>query len=187
VRRLTAVAVSVLALVAGCGIPAEPDARTVQPPPGPYGSLITPAPSAAAGTVAETLFLTRDQALIPVVRRLPGPRDVRTVMAELLAAPNDADQDDGLSSALPGGNLTGDVSLTGALAIVSLTAAPDGSGRSDQMLAFAQVVCTLDAQRDVAGVIFTLHGDRVGVPRADGALSEGPLTTADYAVLIADP
>jgi hypothetical protein len=175
-----------VATLAGCGIPAEPQARPVERPPGPFGALATTAaPAPDPGVVAETFFLTRDAAVIPVTRRVRGDRTVHDVMADLMAAPNDAERAAGFGSALTGANLAGTVALTDNLAVVALTAAPDG--RSDQVLAYAQVVCTLDARPDVSGVIFTLHNEQVGVPGGTGVLSEGPLTTADYATLIAEP
>jgi spore germination protein GerM len=101
-------------------------------------------------------------------------------MDSLLSGPTAAEQDEGIGSALTGGEVIGDVTLADGQAKVDLVVGLDGTGRSDAVLAIAQVVCTLDAQPDVAGVVFTREGEVVAVPRADGALSKGPLTATDY-------
>ena len=105
-------------------------------------------------------------------------------MADLLAGATDAEQNTGISSALPGANVIGGVSVTDQVATVDLGPGLDGSGRNDAVLAFGQVVCTLDSRPDIDGVVFQQNGQRVGVPRATGSLSTGPLTTADYAGLL---
>ena len=106
-------------------------------------------------------------------------------MRDLLAGPTDTERSGGLGSALPGGNPIGEIRLSNGQAAVDITVA-EGAVRSDEVLAVGQVVCTLDARPDVNAVIFISGGQPIEVPRADGSLSEGPLTTADYASLVTD-
>lgn len=61
----------------------------------------------------------------------------------------------------------------------------DGAGRSDEILAFGQIVCALTSRDDVTTVAFLREGKSLGVPRADGSLPDQPLVRADYAPLIA--
>jgi hypothetical protein len=61
---------------------------------------------------------------------------------------------------------------------------PAEAGRSDTALAFGQIVCTLATRPSAAAVGFTHSGQPLGVPRADGSLSPGLLTAADYATLL---
>jgi spore germination protein GerM len=181
---LATLAVSVLA---GCGIQPDPQAREVQPPPGPYRALASPVPAnTEPGTVAETLCLVKDGKLVPVIRRVKGEPTVTTLMQDLLAGPSNAERADGASSALPGAYQFGQVDLIDGRAVVELTAQVDDAGRSDETLAIGQVVCSLDARPDVDGVTFTAKGRPVGVPRGDGSLSVDPLTMADYAGLLGD-
>ncbi|HEX6872022.1 MAG TPA: GerMN domain-containing protein [Micromonosporaceae bacterium] len=184
------VAVLTLAAVfalAKCGIGAEDTAREVVPPPGPYRAL----PSQLAGplppgTFVTTLFLVRDDRLVPVVRRVSGEPGVADLVRELLAGPTDTERAAGFSSALPGANLIEAVELRAGQVHVHLAAAVEEAGRSDGFLAFGQVVCTLDARPDVVGVVFLRQAQPVAVPRGDGSLSPGPLTLADYANLVSE-
>jgi len=56
-------------------------------------------------------------------------------------------------------------------------------GGQEQILALAQVVLTATSVAGVADVRFTLEDQPVDIPRGDGTLSSGPLTTRDYASL----
>jgi hypothetical protein len=54
--------------------------------------------------------------------------------------------------------------------------------RSDEVLAYGQMVCALTSQgADVGTVSFASGGQPLAVPRADGSLVAGALTIADYA------
>jgi spore germination protein GerM len=167
--------------LAGCGITAEDEAHRVEPPAGPY-SILSDAPDGAtdAGPVPVTLYMTRDGALAAVTRPATREPTLASLFQDLLAGPTDTEQDQGISSALPGASVFGEVTLSGGRAEVDLAASLDGTGRSDAVLAFGQVVCTLDARPEVNGVVFIREGDVVGVPRGDGALHKGPLTSSDY-------
>jgi spore germination protein GerM len=131
------------------------------------------------GPVSVILYLARDGALTTVTRQVPEP-SLTSLMENLLAGPTDAEQNEGINSALTGANVIGDVVLVDGQARVDLATGLDGTGRSDAVLAIAQVVCTLDARPEVIGVVFTREGDVVAVPRGDGALHKGPLTSPDY-------
>src|SRR5690606_9806048 len=92
-----------------------------------------------------------------------------------------AEQSQGIISVLPGANITDHVELENGRARVELTVSPEGTSRNDINLAFAQVVCTLDARPEVTGVFFVVQGEPVGVPTGDSsALDSGPVTAADY-------
>jgi hypothetical protein len=183
---LAALLAGVLSATASCGIPAENEARPVDAPPGPYGALTaTQAPtSEPRGAEKETLCLVKDGALHPTERPLTVPRNLDDLMEDLLSGPTEDEHAAGLSSSLSKPSFIGDVRLADGLAIVDVEPGPDGNTRSDEVMAFAQVVCTLDTRQDVTGVAFTQGGHPIAVPRGDGALSEGPLTTGDYAPLL---
>jgi hypothetical protein len=168
--------------VAGCGIQPESEPREVQPPPGPYSVLTEPGPGTTeAGAVRVHLVMTRDGALTVVTRLARSTPSLDGLMEDLLAGPTETEQADGIGSALTGADLIGDVHPRGVDAEVELATGLDGTGRSDVVLAIAQVVCTLVARPEVEGVVFIRSGELVAVPQGDGALSKGPLTFPDYA------
>jgi hypothetical protein len=65
---------------------------------------------------------------------------------------------------------------------------PTGAGaRSDDVLANGQIVYMPTGRgAEVGTVLFVSHGEPLAVPRADGSLTGGELTLADYASLL-DP
>ncbi|MFI7025922.1 GerMN domain-containing protein [Micromonospora sp. NPDC049900] len=175
-----------LTLVAACGVPAEDQPRTVTPPPGPFPYTATAAPTAAeTGALTELLYFSRDDRLVPVTRRADQAPTPDEQLRDLLAGPTPGERDDGVGSALPGALSTAVVQLVDGQARVTVAPAGADTGRSDELLAYGQIVSTLSARPDVSAVIF-LDGDGtpLRVPRADGSLSAAPLTSADYAVLV---
>ncbi|MFC4018478.1 GerMN domain-containing protein [Micromonospora sp. GCM10011542] len=176
-------AVGLVAVLTGCGIPTDDAPRTVQPPRGPFPTS-APADSAPAGPATETLCLVRDNRIIPVLRRVDRPSTIEDQLRDLLAGPTAAERDTDLTSALPGAVNAAGVTVTGNQARVAVDEPGDDAGRSDEVLAFGQIVCTLTSRRDVTAVTFLRDGKPLGVPRADGSLSEQPLSRSDYAPLI---
>jgi spore germination protein GerM len=180
-----ATAAVLIAILAGCGIVAEKQPREVQPPPGPYGALASSRPSTAEpGSVQELLYFTKDGVLVPVTRKVRGEPTPTDLVRDLFAGPTESERAQGIGSALSGTELASDIRIVNGLATVNLVATPEGTGRSDEILAYAQIVCTLDARPAVTSVTFTRQGAPIGVPRATAELSDGPFTTADYASLI---
>ncbi|TDB80565.1 GerMN domain-containing protein [Micromonospora sp. KC721] len=182
-RRLVPLVLAVL--LAGCGIPTDAAPRTVQPPPGPFQN---PAPAdtpAVAGPAVETLCLVRDDRIVPVIRRVNRPPTVDDQLRDLLAGPIWTERDSGLTSALAGAVTTASATVHSRQAQVAVEAPDDDTGRSDEVLAFGQIVCTLTSRDDITTVAFLRDGKPLGVPRADGSLTEQPLARADYASLIA--
>ncbi|MDW5329690.1 GerMN domain-containing protein [Plantactinospora sp. KLBMP9567] len=186
-RRAAALPLLLAAVVAGCGVPAEDTAREVDPPDGVSHAWATQTPldpAPGVGAIPARLYLVRDGELVAVTRHVDTQPSVDELVDALLAGPTDAEQRDGLTSALLGNDIVVGVQFSGGRATVELTDTLDETGRSDQILAFAQIVCTLAARPGVTAVSFTRAGQPVGVPRADGSLSESPATAADYASLV---
>ncbi|MEV4412036.1 GerMN domain-containing protein [Catellatospora sp. NPDC049609] len=172
-----------LALAAGCGVPTE-DAARVMEQTRPAAAR-TPAPAVTAtGAVTEKLYLVRDGLLVAVERKVPSRPDARQLVADLIAGPTPAEQDDGITSALQGITAISSATDAGGSATVELSTALEGTGRSDDVLPFAQLVCTLSSRTEISRVVFTRQGARISVPREDGSLTEDPLTCADYAGLV---
>ena len=183
-RRCVTVAL-VAAVTAGCGVSAEHTPRPIDPPQGPFQALSSPTPAAApSGQMVEKLFLVKDGGLVAVTRHVDREPTIDSLVSDLLNGPTDSERDIGVASAL-GGNVVSAVHLSDGLAVVDLATPIEGTGRNDEVLAYAQLVCTLTALPAVTGVTFTRDRQPIGVPRGDGSLSQDPLTTADYTGLIA--
>nr|WP_240942589.1 GerMN domain-containing protein [Planosporangium thailandense] len=183
--RTVLVATLAAAALAGCGVPAERSAREISPPPGPYQAVVSSAPAAAPGAVSEKLYLVKGDKLVAVSRQVRVQPSVDAQVRDLLAGPTDSERDAGMTSALAGANVISGIHLASGAAVVEIGPALQGAGRNDEVLAFAQVVCTLASRPDVNGVAFTRDGHRIGIPRADGSLTQGPLAVSDYVSLIA--
>lgn len=185
-RRVSAVLTLSAVLLAGCGVPIETRPRAIDPPHGPFQALASPTPAApTAGPVAEKLFLVKDDMLLAVTRHVNHPPAADALIRDLVAGPTDAERDAGITSALLGGSVVDRVDIVGGRATVDLSSTIESTARNDEVLAYAQLVCTLLTRPDISGVTFTSAGRTVAVPRGDGSLSAGPLDASDYAGLIA--
>jgi hypothetical protein len=173
---------------AGCGIPAEREPREIVPEARPSASSATGAPiGVESGPAVEALYFVRDGKLVAVRRAGPRSPSAETQLEHLLAGPTEAEHEGGLSSALPGLGITARLRIDGTAAVVDLGIRPESVGRSDEVLAYGQIVCTLTARPDIDTVIFHYEEQPVDVPRADGSLGRRPLAAADYASLIVVP
>lgn len=171
-----------LVLLAGCGVPTDDQPRAVEAPYGPFPTPST-AVSDPAGRFTEALYFVRDDRLVLVRRRLDVLPTVDQHLEHLLAGPNEAERAEGLATALFGAVTVAGIRLTETRAEVDVPSVAEGAGRSDEVFAFGQIVCTLTARPEVDSVSFLRDGAPLGVPRADGSLSSGPLTAADYVEL----
>jgi hypothetical protein len=184
-RRLAGlVTLITLAVVAGCGVPIDGEPRAVEPPNGANPGLSPAAPN-RPGAVSERLCLVRNELLSAVTRSVQQAASLDTHLQLLLAGPTEAERDAGFSSALTGTALVRTVSQARGIVTVNVGDRSEDSARSDEVLGFGQIVCTLTTRPDVAAVAFARDGRPLGVPRGDGSLSPGPLTSADYADLLA--
>ncbi|KWV32751.1 hypothetical protein AWV63_10835 [Micromonospora rifamycinica] len=166
-----------LLLPAGCGVPVDDRPRGVEPP---FGPPAAPAASSVPGRVEQAFCLVRDGRLVRTVRQVDAAGGVDGHLRRLLAGPTQAERAAGLGTALPGAVHVLGARLVDGRAHVEVEPLGEESGRSDEVLAYGQIVCTLDSRADVSGVSFLLRGGPLEVPRADGSLSAGPLTAADY-------
>lgn len=185
-HRRVLLVVFVCAAAAACGVGPEQQARPLPVVIGPGAFAVPPSVlPTPAGSSRERLFFVRGASLEPVVRRVTAT-GVPTALRDLLVGPSPGEQAQGLTSALPVG-IAASVRLDGGLAVVSLGGDLSASGRSDGVVALAQVVATLDASPGVRAVRFEQDGEALAVPRSDGSLTRAPVTAADYADLTASP
>ncbi|OJF11374.1 GerMN domain-containing protein [Couchioplanes caeruleus] len=182
--RGLAVLTATLFLASACGVPTQDEPHPVTLPRRPLNASPSAAASEPAGEVAQVLCLVRDNRLAQTVRRVgavPGPQ---RQLDQLIAGPTPAEQAQGLSTALATTTLTVTVPPGAAVATVEISEADDNAARSDEVLAYGQIVCTLTSRADIAAVSFHRDGQPLQVPRGDGTLSSEPLRAADYRILI---
>jgi hypothetical protein len=182
--RRPLVVVLLVVLLGGCGVPVDDRPRPVTAPPGSFPAGSGTATTDPDGRVDETLCFVRGVGLAAVTRRVDGLSGVDTHLQHLLAGPDEGERERGLSSALPGTVAVAGASTAGTVVTVDVREAGEETGRSDEVLAFGQIVCTLTERADVDSVAFRRDGQPLEVPRADGSLSALPLTAADYRLLL---
>jgi spore germination protein GerM len=139
------------------------------------------------GGQTEVLYLTRDSALVRVVRSVNAQPTIEQLVAHLTGGPTSEEQALGLASTLTAPSIVEGVTIDNGIITVALGDGLDGLAGSAILLAIGQIVCTLDAHPDVEGVIFTRDGERRAVPRGDGSTTEEPVTAEAYESLLESP
>jgi len=177
-----------LAVAAGCGVPSDGDARPIAPdqlPEGlgaPESTTTIPAPES---TQIVQLFYVRQGSLVPTIDEVSVNASLNEIMAALTSGPVDELANVGFRSALGGADVVRDVSLSAGVARVDLTPAYTQIPPGDQVLGLGEIVLTLTAQAGVGQVQFTLDGQPIIVPSADGTIAAGPVSRDNYAALLA--
>ncbi len=189
-RLLTTLAIAAAAALAAaaCGIPQDRH-PTVLPGGvvnGGLGTTTTTTAPAPTPAVPVTVFFVRAEHVVPVVRTTTQP-DIAGVLHLLLAGPSESEVAGGLRTAISGQTGLPGIRPDGSSAVIDLSKAFVEVGGQEQILALAQVVLTAAALPGITSVRFSLEGQPVEVPRADGTLSAGPMTAADYAALREPP
>jgi hypothetical protein len=181
-RCLVAVPAFALAVVlAGCGVPVDAAPRPIGNP----HLLHSEGPLAAGAGARETrIYLVDAGRLVRVRHRVAQQLTPDGQLRELLNGPTADDSALGYTSALTTMTVTRMTVLNRRATVVIGEPSVPGA-RSDEVLAYGQIVCTLTSQGPEVGTVsFVSGGEPLAVPRADGSLSAGDLTIADYASLI---
>jgi hypothetical protein len=184
-----ALALGCVLVAVGCGVTEDRGARLTPAEEVPFGLLeptatTTPASGDEAGGDTN-VCLALDGSLLVVGRARGGETPLASLRDLVLAGPTEGEADLGLRTAM-GDDTIEDVSASGGLANVDLTAAFTELPGDQQLLALAQITCTLTAQPGVSRVEFELDGARIEVPIQGGSLVERPVTRADYRRFIAN-
>jgi spore germination protein GerM len=135
----------------------------------------------------EVLYLTRDSALVRVVRSVNAKPTIEQLIAHLVGGPTAEEQALGLASTLSAPSIVEGVTMQAGIVTVTLGDGLDGLAGKAILLAIGQVVCTLGAHPDVVGVIFMRDGERRAIPRGDGSTTDEPVTADAYTTLIESP
>jgi hypothetical protein len=181
VKRLVALALAGAFALGGCGVPTDSGPRDIDNP----RAHSSDGPLAAdAGSQFVRIYLVRDGRLVRVLHRVPAAQSAQGQLQQLLKGPSAAESRNGMTTALSTTNI---ISLTvvNRRATVEIGTPPAPGARSDEVLAYGQIVCTLTSQgAEVGTVSFLSDGKPLAVPSADGSLTDAPLTIADYAGLL---
>ncbi len=180
------VLVLLMAFLSGCAVSGQGRTAVVDPDTVPFGLLDPDAPPlvppATAGSGEDvTLCFVREGGLVTSQTRLQPPVALIDALRALAQPPEQSDQ---VRTALNDPAIVGDVELAGGVARVDLRRAISTLGGDDQLLAVAQIVCTLTGRPGVGQVSFTLEGVPAEVPRGDGSLVAAPVARDDYATMV---
>ncbi len=188
-RLLAALALLVAAALGGCDLgpqsaPQALDARHV-----PYGLLspshrATPTSLPGVDSVRVTVYLQgRSERLVAVQRSVAYPATVGAALDELAAGPTLVESDRGLVSPASSVGPLGAGLVRRGVVPVFLPTSFASLGGQDQVMAAAQIVYTVTAFAGVRGARLYVGGQTAQVPKANGSLTTGPLTRADYSSL----
>src|SRR3712207_9219490 len=111
-----------------------------------------------SGAVTLKLCFVRDGKLAVVTRRVRQQVSPDEHLEALLRGPDDTEQAADHTSALTATNLAAGARQAGTVVTVEVGDRPQDTGRSDEVLAFGQVVCTLTTRAHVTAVAFTRDG-----------------------------
>ena len=185
--------VAALLLVGACGVPREDTAVVADDEDVPFDLL---APSTTTTSTTSTtmppvipdrvvdICLVQGDGVLPVERTLQRRRTLDEVVEALRRGPSPEEVRFGLSSAIPAPEAVGTVSLAGGQATVALGVQFAAAPAPAQLLAIAQLVCTLTGQPGVGRVQFLFDSQPVQVPLPDGSLAAGSVSRDDYAPLL---
>ncbi|MHB1138122.1 MAG: GerMN domain-containing protein [Microthrixaceae bacterium] len=173
----------------GCGVPHDPEARVVADEDVPYdllSSTTASVRSAEAQGDETSICLVIDSTVLAVGRDRSGASPLSSLSQLVLAGPTQGEAQLGLRSALATPNMVTAVVPLGSMAQVQLGSEFAELSADQQLLAVAQITCTLTTQPGVARVAFSLAGRDVEVPVQDGSLVSRPVERSDYSELIAN-
>ena len=183
-------ALAVAALVGACGVTEDGSARLTPRDEVPFGLLERTTTTAAVSDPGDAggetnVCLALDGSLLVVGRARDADPPLNSLRATVLAGPTEGEADLGLRTAM-GDDTIEDVSADGGLARVQLTDAFAELPGDQQLLALAQMTCTLTLQPGVSRVAYELDGERAEVPVQGGSLVQRPVTRADYQRFLAN-
>lgn len=191
VSRLPAVArvllgLAMLLCAGACSVPVQRRAQSVSNANVPFGLLQTdtapvPATPTTRATESVALCFIDNGKVTMVPQALPTPVTLLAAVGALAQPPSRGGL--GLQTALGDPGVVDAISLQAGIATVDLQQAIATLGGDNQLLAVAQLVCTLTERPGVGQVSFTISGTPVDVPRADGSLTSAPVSRDDYVSL----
>lgn len=184
-RFHAAVAGVVTCIAAGCGVQLQSTAQTTPAEDVPYG-LLSPTTSmlrSADDDVDTSICLPLGESVIVLNRAVAGDPPLDSLVALLQAGPTEGEAKLSVRSAIEPDDVDA-VTTDGGQATVRLAAEFSFLAADQQLLAVAQMTCTLTDQPGISEVRFLLDDVVVAVPVAGGQLVDRPVTRDDYRALI---
>jgi len=182
-RALCAVLVGGLALAA-CGIPTQRQPSSISPSrvplhlasPGGAGTTTTQ-PDAKSEVQVTVYLLNADNDLVPLHRFVQVPAPLSSIITAMLGGPTQADENDGVYTAIPSDvAMISPPATQGLVVTVNFNDAFGQITGADAELAVAQVVATVVAQgKPETSVLFEIDGQPISVPISSGAQVSGPV------------
>jgi Sporulation and spore germination len=182
-RALTGVAL--VLLMGACTVSTDGPPTQIADEAVPFSLLDPEAPPVTVEPEGRgfSICLLDEDLLTPATRQLAEDADLRDVVRSLgTLRPEEAAL--GWQTALSSPDDVQRVTLQAGTVTVDLTQNAQQAITSDPLATVAQLVCTLTAQPGVGRVEFSIDGTAIEVPRADGSLTDAPVTRDDYATLI---
>jgi spore germination protein GerM len=182
-RPLAWLAAGLLCLLTGCGVPADPNPRSIPDEEVPFGLLgtTTTATTRPAPTSRAVVFLVEGDRLVAVRRQVPAPATPDAALGAVAAGPTPPEAAAGLRTALVTG--VGLARVAAGTATVRLDRDFVAADPSEQILALAQLVYTITELPGIRGVQFAFDGQPAEVPTAQGRLKAGAVSRADFAAI----
>lgn len=191
-RRWPAVLVTVLVLMAACGVDAEDQSRTVTlpDPVDPTASEAETPEDDPADAVAATVYLVDNDGLLhPASRSIPATDDpavhLTAVVNAVIDGPSGAEVATDLRSAIPVSVELNSINVSDGVAAVDVSRAFESVGGPEELLATAQLVLTVTAVPGVDAVRLLLDGVPSRLPMPGGSLVTEPVVRASYLELLA--
>lgn len=185
VRALAAAlaALALAAALAACGVAAEPEAHRIEPGDVPFGLLDDEATTTVVeeGRTSEVYLVSTDR-LVAVDRSIAGDAELADLLEQVIAGPTEVEQSLGITTAVPAGTLA-NVDSSRGVATVDLNASFGDIRSGEQIFALGQIVYTLTGQPGIGAVRFTVDGQEIAIPLADGTLTDGPLSRDDFTAI----
>ena len=193
--RAGVVALAVLVVLAGCGVPTGGAPETIAPSDIPYGLTApartsAPAPSSPARQDRPRIYLVDDDVLVPTGREVTGAtvrQRLDDLLGQLAAGPTAGERDAQLATALPPGVTLTVGKIAGDLVTVEVSGAAEAPSGQQSRRAVGQIVLTATSLPQVRAVVLTLGGEPIEAPLPSGELTTDPLTAADYSPLLVAP
>lgn len=186
---VAALGVVVLVPLGACGVPADRSATVTDDDAVPY-DLLSPTTTSllAAGPVGSetTLCLEIDGLLLSLGRDREGSQPLPDELALITAGPTEGESSLGVRTALEGDDPVLRADRDGSRVEVELSDDFTELPADQQLLAVAQITCTLTAQPGVLDVVFVLDDRRIEVPVQGGVLVDRPVVRGDYEDLLAN-
>ena len=178
-KRSVVAVLAALAVLAGCGIQADAEPRTI---PGAEPVVGPDAVSGSASEGADRVYLVAPGGGEPrMLRSVPrSARSTADLIEILLSGPNATELENQWRSLIPPGTVLLSSRRVGSTLYLDLTAELTSLPTTEQRYALAQIVYTAAEVDGVDGVQITIDGEPEALPKGDGESTTGVLRTYDY-------